>query len=155
MQHKKYPHWWNKSKETLKFNTQKLAVKVLHYIFLLALTARKWGDLLLLPCHVGHWLWHKHKGYCPHYSCPVWCPCQGGLLPHGGKAKGEENQMYSVKKIHLEHDKNMRQNLDSVLCLLPEHDLTHGSQRKMPNRAFLNSVWFKQVTTADVALWRL
>lgn len=38
------------------------------------------------------------KGYCPLYSCPVWYPCQGGLLPHDGKAGGKNNQIYSVRQ---------------------------------------------------------
>lgn len=52
------------------------------------------------------------KGYCPLYSCPVWCPCQGGQLPHDGKAGGKENRMYSFRQgIYWGHDKKYKMNL--------------------------------------------
>lgn len=38
------------------------------------------------------------EGYCPLYCCPAWCPCQGGQLPHDGKAGRKENQTFSVRQ---------------------------------------------------------
>lgn len=38
------------------------------------------------------------EGYCPLCCCPVLCPCQGGQLPHDGKAGRKENQMFSVRQ---------------------------------------------------------
>lgn len=38
------------------------------------------------------------EGYSPLYCCPAWCPCQGGQLPHDGKAGRKENQTFSVRQ---------------------------------------------------------